>query len=659
VAETPPAEGSNHSDLRERLREAVQYLPWLDKFGAGPGTRSTSPVPGEADAGRRNLSERLKDALVQLADRLTAGATAVQGPPPEGPDAAWARESQGQLGAQRPGSGDASAAAAAPVPQTGPDLGAHRSKASGQKRPVQAAVPAARTVAGVAAKAPAKARHAGRHSPKADAPRESGRAAAPGAPSPGPAGSPAPKNGLVPMGGVIGPSAQPESARATGGPSKTTQKPSPKRSGAMTRGDAHLDLARESLRDLVQDPRIPPEVRDALAEDYAQVEAMLEKLEQGHIHVAAFGRVSVGKSATLNALLGEPRFTTGPLHGETKTSQVGRWEEFDAGGIFLVDTPGLDEVQGEERERLAHEVAARSDLVLFVVDGDLTDTEIRALRVLVRMQRPILLVLNKSDRYTREDCAVIREAIIRHTAGFIDPRNIVGISAMPAERLVITVDEQGRETESLRQDPPYIAALRARLWELLETEGKTLAALNASLFASNLSDQVAQRILKVKRKLGARLIRSYCIGKGVAVALNPIPVADLLAALAVDVGMVVHLSRLYGLPLSRREAGSLVKVIATQMTLLMGTVWVVNLISSALKLGTGGLSTVLTGTAQGAVAYYSTYVVGQAAEAYLARGKSWGELGPKHVIRDILDGIDRDSVLAQARSDIAARLRSG
>jgi hypothetical protein len=94
------------------------------------------------------------------------------------------------------------------------------------------------------------------------------------------------------------------------------------------------------------------------------------------------------------------------------------------------------------------------------------------------------------------------------------------------------------------------------------------------------------------------------------------------------------------------------------MTLFMGTVWGVHLVSSALKLGTGGLSTVLTGTAQGAVAYYATYVVGQAAEAYLAHGKSWGETGPKHVIRGILDGIDRDSILAQARADIAGRLRS-
>jgi small GTP-binding protein len=436
-----------------------------------------------------------------------------------------------------------------------------------------------------------------------------------------------------------------------------------KRSGTRTArpaadGDSHLDLARESLRELLEDPRIPEEVRASLADDYRQVQAMLEKLERGHIHIAAFGRVSVGKSATLNALLGEVHFTTSPLHGETKATQIGQWEEYGSGGVFMIDTPGLNEVEGQERERLAHEVASRADLVLFIVDGDLTESEIRALRVLVGHQRPIILVFNKKDRYTRDERELLKTSLRNHTEGFIDPRNIVCVSAMPAERLVILVDADGNETETLRQPEPDIGALKTRLWELLEAEGKTLAALNASLFASNLSDQVGQRVLKVKRKLGARLIKSYCITKGVAVALNPIPIADLLAAAAVDVGMVVHLSRLYGLPLSRTEAGSLVKTIATQMTLFMGTVWAVNFVSSALKLGTGGLSTLLTGTAQGAVAYYATYVVGQAAEAYLAQGKSWGETGPKHVIRDILDGIDRDSILAQARADIAGRLRS-
>ncbi|WP_419619379.1 YcjF family protein, partial [Thiolapillus sp.] len=135
-------------------------------------------------------------------------------------------------------------------------------------------------------------------------------------------------------------------------------------------------------------------------------------------------------------------------------------------------------------------------------------------------------------------------------------------------------------------------------------------------------------------------------------------VADLVAAAVVDVSMIMHLSKLYALPLTKNEAGDLIKTIGAQMALLMGTVWAVHFISSALKLGSAGLTTLLTGGAQGAVAYYSTWIVGQAAEHYLAQGKSWGEGGPKLVVREILDNLDRDSILRQAKADIRARLPS-
>ena len=152
-------------------------------------------------------------------------------------------------------------------------------------------------------------------------------------------------------------------------------------------------------------------------------------------------------------------------------------------------------------------------------------------------------------------------------------------------------------------------------------------------------------------------MRTYCVAKGAAVALNPIPVADLFAAAAIDVGMVVHLSRLFGLPMARADAGSLVRVISSEALALMGTVWAVHFVSSALKVGTGGLSTMLTAGAQGAVAYYSTYLVGQVARRYLAQGQSWGEGGPKQVVSEILASLDRDSILQRAREDIRLRLR--
>ena len=70
-----------------------------------------------------------------------------------------------------------------------------------------------------------------------------------------------------------------------------------------------------------------------------------------------------------------------------------------------------------------------------------------------------------------------------------------------------------------------VEALRQRLWEILEMEGKTLAALNAALFAGKLSDQVAQRIMQTREIVANKIIRTYCVGKGVAVAFNPIPVS--------------------------------------------------------------------------------------------------------------------------------------
>lgn len=422
-------------------------------------------------------------------------------------------------------------------------------------------------------------------------------------------------------------------------------------------GDDHLQLARESLRELLEDPRVPESVREELAGDYQQLELLLRKLEQEEIHIAVFGRVSVGKSALLNALLSQTRFATSPLHGETREVAMGQWSEYRDGNVLLMDTPGINEVEGEVRERLAAEVAGRADLVLFVVDGDLTATELNALKLLEDRHLPVLLIFNKTDRYTLQQQQEILESLKRHASGLVNEEDIVTASADPSRQIIIRVAEDGSEIETTRQPEVDVETVRTRLWQILEKEGKSLAAVNASLFASDIGDQIGARIMQARRHMGAELIRTYCIAKGVAVALNPVPVADLVAAAVVDVSMIVHLSRVYGLPLNRGEAKELVMVIGAQMALLMGTVWLVNLLSSALKLGTGGLSAVLTGTTQGVLAYYSTYVVGQVAERYLAQGKSWGEGGPKLVVREILDSIDRDSLLAEAKADIQKRMK--
>lgn len=433
------------------------------------------------------------------------------------------------------------------------------------------------------------------------------------------------------------------------------------RSGAMPGESAtpptHHDGAVASLRALLDDPQIPTVVRGGLAAEFARLESMLARLERGELHIAVFGRVSVGKSALANALLGEDAFVVGVLHGTTREATQRSWREVAGSGVHLIDTPGIEELDGEDRERLAFDVAAVSDLVVFVVDGDMTQRERDALQLLGRTERPVLLALNKADRYGQDERERLLERLREHARGIVHAEDVVAIAAQPAPHKRVRIGNDGREQIELVDQMPDLDALRARLAAVLEREGRTLAALNASLFAGRLSDQVARRIAEARRELADTLIRQYCIAKAVAVALNPVPVADLLAAGALDAALVMHLGRVYGLPLTKSEAGSLIAVISAQLAALMGAIWGVHLVASALKGMSAGLSTVVTAGAQGALAWYATALVGRAAEKYLVAGKSWGEHGPKTVVRGIVESLDRDSILREARGEILRRLR--
>jgi len=69
------------------------------------------------------------------------------------------------------------------------------------------------------------------------------------------------------------------------------------------------------------------------------------------------------------------------------------------------------------------------------------------------------------------------------------------------------------------------------------------------------------------------------------------------------------------------------------------------------------MSAALTAGAQGALAWYATYVTGRAAQRWFAKGKSWGSTGPKETINEILASLDQDSILQSARTDILAKLK--
>jgi GTP-binding protein Era len=434
---------------------------------------------------------------------------------------------------------------------------------------------------------------------------------------------------------------------------------SPEKPGTRVNPEQHLLDANRNIRELIEDTNIPSSVRAELSIEFEEIESISTKLRNGEIHIAAFGRVGVGKSSLLNALLQREAFSTSPLHGETKQEDRVEWQSLRDGHLVLIDTPGIDELDGAEREQLARRISNRVDVTLMLCEGDLTDSEFQALEQLCAAQQAVLLVLNKSDRYTSHELELLLERLRERCQDLLPPDHIIPASADPRPEIVIHIDESGRERETSRKRPPETAQLKDHLWSLLEKEGQTLAALNAVIFASELDEKVATRIVTARKSVAEKIIRNYCVGKGLLVALNPVPVTDLLAAAGVDVAMVIHLGEVYGFKLSRREASKLLVTISAQLVALMGAYWGMNLISSALKTASAGLSTVLTATTQGALAWYATYLTGKMAQTWFSRGKSWGNAGPRKTARSILASLDRDSILKTARDDLFTRLKGG
>lgn len=462
-------------------------------------------------------------------------------------------------------------------------------------------------------------------------------------------------------------------AKSTSGPDSVTA-PGGLRNGAN--GDA-LERARDSLESTLSGLKLTPDEERAMAEEIRQLRDLSRKLDETTIEIAAFGMVSRGKSSVLNALLGRDVFEVGATHGTTTSPSVHRWEEHEGEGIdrarlVLVDTPGIDEVGGEVREAIARDVARHADLILFIVSGDMQRKEIEALSELRSHQKPILLVFNQIDRYPEADREQIHAKLEdERVKGLIRPEDIVLTAARPDPIRTRVQEADGRSRVVWERPEPLIEPLKERILDVLEREGKALVALNTLLLAGELHEEIVRRKVRIRDEAANRLIWNYCLAKGAAVGLNPIPVADLAGGLAVDIAMIHALSKVYGIPLTRSSAARLVR----DMTLALGAMGFVQIATrlaasgvksamAGLTVMTGGLAGPLTalgygaiGLTQGAAAATTSYVLGHGAKTYLRQGCQWGPRGIKTVIQQLLVQAKHDSVIDRLREDLKKRLK--
>jgi len=307
--------------------------------------------------------------------------------------------------------------------------------------------------------------------------------------------------------------------------------------------------------------------RSLLAPELASLDRQLGRLEQRRPRIAVFGRVGVGKSSLLNALLGEEHFATDVAHGCTRRQESQPWRQLISGlaGVELVDTPGIDEIAAAARARLASRLALGADLVLLVLDGDLTRVELEALEPLLASGKPLLLVLNRADCWPAAELPALLASIRRRLPAAARHLEPIAVAAAPRTAHLLA---DGRVRSA--PEPPRIGPLRQALIELLAQHGPLLLALNALRASDRFSQSLHRWRLEHGRRQAQTLIGRFAALKATGVAANPLLLLDLAGGLACDSALVLQLCQLYGLPMTRSGARSLLARLSGHNALLGG-----------------------------------------------------------------------------------------
>jgi GTP-binding protein EngB required for normal cell division len=363
---------------------------------------------------------------------------------------------------------------------------------------------------------------------------------------------------------------------------------------------------------------------EGLGADTAAIRQELAELQRrrdaGEIHVALFGEISTGKSALVGALLPDAQAHSDVRGGTTRDLTRYTWRSPGGDVLLLTDMPGTDEVGGG-LDRLAMDEAKRAHIVVFVTDSDINRSQHTALQELIALGKPLLLVLNKTDRYTRPELDALADRLNSLIADH-PHAEFVAVSAA-SSRQVFRQLPDGSEREETRLVAPRVQALGRSLQRLVDGNQAILDQLRDSATFVLASQKLDQAIAASRKARAEQLVDGYAV-KAVIGALAAItPGSDLLIQGYLGTQLVRELAELYDTKAGKVDTETLLKLVQQHVgrahTLLLAVA------GNALK-AFPGIGT-LAGGALHAVAYGIIFrTLGRALTTTLA---TRGELHPR------------------------------
>ncbi len=370
--------------------------------------------------------------------------------------------------------------------------------------------------------------------------------------------------------------------------------------------------------------KLKNEERQEIEKECSEINEVLERLKSGLIWLSLFGKTSVGKSAVVNSLVDADIADVSVEHDKTVEATG-----YERSPWKIVDVPGI--MGASDYEELAVKEANRAHGLIFVIDGEPYEDEIELFNSVHSNSpdTPTIVFVNKWDliqnNMPSKEQEILRSRISQKMRKFVkSSEDIVYGSAM-----LYKSDSDAFERQELLQ-------LLERLYESAGTLGSVMNVLDPANRASELNDNINDRVKSVRLKIARKFINIF----GTAAAVGIVaPASTLTVYPALFTSMVFTVCKIMGNPISKKEAGkimwSCLKTLGVHGPTGILAYLLVDAATTAFT-PMGGVGFAAGGLAAlGGMGWYSysqTVKLGEMTLDYIENDFSWGDQRSKEVI---------------------------
>jgi len=346
-----------------------------------------------------------------------------------------------------------------------------------------------------------------------------------------------------------------------------------------------------------------------------EIREQQKRKQGGEIYIAIFGEISTGKSSLVKALLPKADLQTDARGGTTQTVGHYRWQADSGDVVMIADLPGFN-LDGNPE---IIEEARRAHLVVFLCDSDITRSQMEQVKGLLSTHKPIIVALNKMDRYAESEARQIAENIVQKTG--VGRDDVVFIQTGGREE-VIRMLSGGKEETVSRDRAQNIEPLRMALQRKLDGDHQLMEQLRDTAVLLLASEKLEEARHRHRDQQADELVHTYSKRAVVGALAAVAPGSDIIIQGLLATRLVRGLCKIYEVSVKDVEIESFLRLAGGRVKKM--TAITLAITGNALK-AFPGMGT-LTGGLVHAVAYGMIFEsLGRAAAQTLA---SRGDLRP-------------------------------